>query len=91
MEQKLWIWMWCIIVLLVLLVTNCNCASHKKYEETKCHFYNQSICEKTNNEKDCTTAIQNCKSSENDKPSYCYVVWENDTKTNKLEIKLKVI
>lgn len=88
MEQQLWIWMWCSIV---LLLTTCSCASRKKYEETKCHYYNQSSCDNTKYEKDCISAIQNCKSGENDKPSYCYAVWTNDTMTNKLEIKLKVI
>ncbi|XP_026823460.1 activin receptor type-2B isoform X1 [Rhopalosiphum maidis] len=85
MEQKLWIW----ICSVLFLVTICNSASRKKYDETKCHYYNQTICDNSQNEKSCTSAIQNCKAGENDKPSYCYAVWTNDTKTNKLEIKLK--
>jgi len=87
MEQKLWI----LICSILFLVTTCNCASRKKYEETKCHYYNQTNCDLFKSEKNCTIAIQNCKAGENDKPSYCYAVWTNDTKTNKLEIRLKVI
>jgi len=87
MEHKIWIWIW--ICSIFLLVTTCSCASRKKYEETKCHFYNHTAC--TNSSEGCTSVIQNCKSGENDKPSYCYAVWINDTKTNTLEIQLKVI
>lgn len=87
MEQKLWIWMCSVL----FLVTICNCASRKKFEEVKCHYYNQSSCDLSPNEKGCTSAIQNCKAAENDKPSYCYAVWTNNTQTNKLEIKLKVL
>jgi len=87
MEPKIWIWILCSVL---LLVTACSCASRKKFEETKCYYYNETICNNSKDEEGCTS-IQNCKAGDNDKPSYCYAVWTNNTKTNKLEIKLKVI
>jgi len=89
MEQKLWMWICSILV----LVTICNCASrvHTPTSITKCEYYNQTLCEVSLGKYGCGNDTQECTSTENDKPSYCYAVWLNNTKTNQLAIKLKVI
>lgn len=89
MEQKLWMWICSILV----LITICNCASrvHTPTSITKCEYYNQTLCEVSVGKSGCGNDTQECTSTENDKPSYCYAVWLNNTKTNQLVIKLKVI
>lgn len=88
MEQKLWMWIYSILV----LITICNCASrHYPPNVTKCVYYNQTLCEYSRGLSGCGNSTQNCTSAENDKPSYCYAVWINNTQTNELTLKLKVM
>lgn len=91
MEQKLWMWMCSTLV----FITVCNCASHHVptaiNQIITCVYYNHTICEQSGGKSGCGNETQNCTSAENDKPSYCYAVWQNNTNTNSLDIKLKVI
>lgn len=87
MDQRIWMWMFSLLV----FVTICNCASlHIQTTVTKCEYFNQTLCEHSNGTYGCGNVTQECTSVENDKSSYCYAVWTNDTKTNNLVIKLKV-
>lgn len=89
MEQKLWMW----ICSTLFFITICNCASRNvpSTQFISCIYYNQTACEHSGGKYGCGNETQNCTASENDKPSYCYAVWQNDTKTNLLDIKLKVL
>lgn len=87
MEQKLWVW----ICSTLVLVTICNCASRQVQSSVKCVFFNDTLCETSNGLKGCGDHTQECQSVENDKRSYCYAVWINNTITKTLTPKLKVI
>jgi len=88
MEQKLWVW----ICSISILLTICSCASrHVQSTVTKCVYYNHTVCKFSHGSYGCGNETQECVPAENDKPSYCYAVWTNNTQTNQLTLKLKVI
>lgn len=85
------LWMWCICSTLAL-VSVCNCASrHVPVPITKCEFYNRTLCGSSHGLNGCGNVTQECTPAENDKPSSCFAVWTNNTKTNELTVELKVI
>lgn len=87
MDQKFWIWICSVIV----SITISNCVNHHNSTAIiKCEYYNNTLCESSHGEHGCGNETQEC-TTENDKQSYCYAVWKNNTKTNQLVIKLKVI
>lgn len=86
MEQTFWMWICSVLV----FVTICNCANDHNPPTIKCEYYNNTLCEETHGFRGCGNETQVC-TAENDKQSYCYAVWKNNTKTNELIIKLKVI
>lgn len=86
MDKKLWIWAFSVLVLVTI------CSSINPHVQTiKCVYYNQTLCDESHGAKGCGNSTQECVPAENDKPSYCYAVWTNNTKTNQLTVKLKVI
>lgn len=89
MEQKLWM---LILSCAFVLVTICNFVNcHVTPAITKCEYYNKTACDISGGSNGCGNDILECQSSENDKPSYCFAVWTNNTKTNQLTIKMKVM
>lgn len=88
MGQKLWIWTCSTLV----IVTICNCASRSIQPViTTCEFYNDTLCAISQGLYGCGNGTQDCQPSENEKPSYCYAFWINDTKKNQVAIKYKVL
>lgn len=87
MKQKFWLCICCIIVSLTIS----NCANHHNSPNIiKCEYYNTTLCVNSQGEQGCGNETQECF-TENDKQSYCYAVWRNNTKTNELVIELKVM
>lgn len=86
MDKKLWMWAFSVLV----LVTVSNCIN-PHVQTIKCVYYNQTLCDETHGKKGCGDTTQECIPAENEKPSYCYAVWTNNSKTNELTVKLKVM
>lgn len=88
MGQKLRIWTCSILV----VVTICNCASRSIQPAIiTCEYYNDTLCEFSHGMYGCGNTTQDCLPAENDKPSYCYAFWINNTKNNQVAIKFKVL
>lgn len=62
--------------------------SEERNKTTSCEVYDRQKCNATSPA--ACTAVEKCQDTEPDKQSYCFALWQNDTKTGISSMIIKV-